>query len=236
MQDHENPSPSPPTRTPWNKGKLIGAKPPLSPKHLWSIRTKLQMEGRTRDSALFNLAIDSKLRGCDVVAIRVACDSGTSAAPHTPRSQPAAASRGGANARTGGAGAFQRSISTSAVSALVPCASGEVPMSSVSTLGLPWPSGAPASSAGSNQAPVAITTTPGITPASIAAPARQAFDLFVRCDGSAGGGLKIQGGSDAVRQVLSSWHARTDGNSQVRFHGQSRRYLLVVRLSAFDPT
>jgi integrase len=58
-------------RTPWNKGKLIGAKPPLWPKHVWSIRTKLQIEGRVRDLALFNLAIDSKLRGCDVVALRV---------------------------------------------------------------------------------------------------------------------------------------------------------------------
>ena len=58
-------------RTPWNKGKLIGAKPPLRPSHVWSIRTKLQMMGRKRDLALFNLAIDSKLRGCDVVAVRV---------------------------------------------------------------------------------------------------------------------------------------------------------------------
>ena len=60
-----------PQRVPWNKGRLTGAKPPLSPKHLWSIRTKLQIEDRTRDLAMFNLAIDSKLRGCDVVAIRV---------------------------------------------------------------------------------------------------------------------------------------------------------------------
>ena len=58
-------------RVPWNKGKATGAKPPLRPKHVWSIRTKLQIEGRTRDLAMFNLAIDSKLRGCDVVAIRV---------------------------------------------------------------------------------------------------------------------------------------------------------------------
>ena len=58
-------------KTPWNKGKLIGAKPPLRPSHVWSIRTKLQMQGKTRDLALFNLAIDSKLRGCDVVAVRV---------------------------------------------------------------------------------------------------------------------------------------------------------------------
>lgn len=54
-------------RVPWNKGKIVGAKPPLRPKHVWSIRTKLQVEGRARDLALFNLAIDSKLRGCDVV-------------------------------------------------------------------------------------------------------------------------------------------------------------------------
>ncbi len=60
-----------PKRVRWNKGKLTGAKPPLRPKHVWSIRTKLQIEGRTRDLAMFNLAIDSKLRGCDVVAIRV---------------------------------------------------------------------------------------------------------------------------------------------------------------------
>ena len=53
------------------KGKLTGAKPPLRPKHVWSIRTKLQIEGSIRDLAMFNLAIDSKLRGCDVVAIRV---------------------------------------------------------------------------------------------------------------------------------------------------------------------
>jgi len=58
-------------RTPWNKGKIVGAKPPLRPKHVWSIRTKLQVEGRMRDLALFNLAIDSKLRGCDVVSLKV---------------------------------------------------------------------------------------------------------------------------------------------------------------------
>jgi integrase len=58
-------------RVPWNKGRLTGAKPPLRPKHVWAIRTKLQMEQQTRDLALFNLAIDSKLRGCDVVAVQV---------------------------------------------------------------------------------------------------------------------------------------------------------------------
>ena len=58
-------------RTPWNKGKLVGAKPPLRPKHVWAIRTRLLIEGRIRDLAMFNLAIDSKLRGCDVVALKV---------------------------------------------------------------------------------------------------------------------------------------------------------------------
>jgi integrase len=70
MQE-ENSVLSPPKRAPWNKGKLIGAKPPLLARHVWSIRTKLQIEKRTRDLAMFNLAIDSKLRGCDVVALRV---------------------------------------------------------------------------------------------------------------------------------------------------------------------
>ena len=60
-----------PQRQSWNKGKLIGPKPPLQPKHVWAIRTRLQIAGRTRDLALFNLAIDSKLRGCDVVSLRV---------------------------------------------------------------------------------------------------------------------------------------------------------------------
>ena len=70
MSDNANCSP-PNKRTPWNKGKLIGARPPLRPKHVWSIRTRLMLEGRIRDLALFNLALDSKLRGCDVVAVRV---------------------------------------------------------------------------------------------------------------------------------------------------------------------
>jgi hypothetical protein len=55
-----------PQREPWNKGKLIGQKPPLRAKHVWSIRARLQIEGRTRDLAIFNLAIDSKLRGCEL--------------------------------------------------------------------------------------------------------------------------------------------------------------------------
>jgi integrase len=71
MQDEVIATSTPQKRVPWNKGRLTGAKPPLRPKHVWAIRTKLQIEGRVRDLAMFNLAIDSKLRGCDVVAIRV---------------------------------------------------------------------------------------------------------------------------------------------------------------------
>lgn len=58
-------------REPWNKGKLTGTKPPLLPKHVWAIRTQLHMRGKKRDLALFNLAIDSKLRGCDLVRLRM---------------------------------------------------------------------------------------------------------------------------------------------------------------------
>jgi integrase len=71
MHVYENPVAATHERFPWNKGKLTGAKPPFRPKHVWSSRTKLQLEGRIRDLAMFNLAIDSKLRGCDVVALRV---------------------------------------------------------------------------------------------------------------------------------------------------------------------
>ena len=67
MQSAEKPV----RRPPWNKGKIVGAKPPLRPSHVWSIRTKLQIEDRKRDLALFNPAIDSKLRACDLVAVRV---------------------------------------------------------------------------------------------------------------------------------------------------------------------
>ncbi len=71
MQSISEAAPQGARRDPWNKGKPTGAKPPLRPKHVWSIRTKLQVEGRARDLAMFNLAIDSKLRGCDVVNLAV---------------------------------------------------------------------------------------------------------------------------------------------------------------------
>ena len=80
MQDQVNAAPAP-KRVPWNKGKLTGAKPPLRPKHVWSIRTKLQIEGRARDLALFNLAVDSKLH------------VGAMSSPSGSRTSPPAATR-----------------------------------------------------------------------------------------------------------------------------------------------
>lgn len=59
------------TTKPWNWGKLIGPKPPLKAKEIWSIWVRLQVAHRIRDLALFNLALDSKLRACDLVALRV---------------------------------------------------------------------------------------------------------------------------------------------------------------------
>lgn len=56
---------------PWNKGRVTGQKPPLKPREVWAIRVRLQISNRVRDLALFNLAIDSKLRGCDLVHLRV---------------------------------------------------------------------------------------------------------------------------------------------------------------------
>jgi integrase len=53
------------------QGQIDRREAAATPKHVWSIRTKLQVEGRARDLAMFNLAIDSKLRGCDVVALKV---------------------------------------------------------------------------------------------------------------------------------------------------------------------
>ena len=72
MDDHDPTSSDTATSRPaWNKGKIIGPRPPLRSGHVWSICAKLQLERRLRDLALFNLAIDSKLRGCDLVALRV---------------------------------------------------------------------------------------------------------------------------------------------------------------------
>ena len=56
---------------PWNKGKLIGQKPPLKLKEIWALRIRLQLSTKIRELAMFNLALDSKLRGCDLVRLRV---------------------------------------------------------------------------------------------------------------------------------------------------------------------
>ncbi len=61
----------PQQRTPWNKGKLVGQKSPLRLKEIWAIRIRLQIAKRVRDLALFNLAIDSKLRSCDLLKLKV---------------------------------------------------------------------------------------------------------------------------------------------------------------------
>jgi site-specific recombinase XerC len=58
-------------REPWNKGKIVGQKAPFKLKDVWALRVRLQMESRVRELALFNLCIDSKLRGCDLVALKV---------------------------------------------------------------------------------------------------------------------------------------------------------------------
>lgn len=67
-QENQDPIAHP---VPWNKGKLIGQKLPLKLKETWAIRIRLQMAKHSRELALFNLAIDSKLRGCDLVKLRV---------------------------------------------------------------------------------------------------------------------------------------------------------------------
>jgi len=59
------------TQVPWNKGKLVGQKPPLKLPEIWAIRIHLQIDTRHRDLAMFNLAIDSKLRACDLLNLRV---------------------------------------------------------------------------------------------------------------------------------------------------------------------
>ena len=60
-----------PHRAAWNKGKLVGQKTPLKLKEIWAIRIRLQLTEKVRDLALFNLAIDSKLRGCDLLSLKV---------------------------------------------------------------------------------------------------------------------------------------------------------------------
>ena len=68
---HSRYDPATQSRRAWNAGKMVGTKQPLTQKQIWAIRFFLEREGRLRDRALFDLAIDSKLRGCDLVKIRI---------------------------------------------------------------------------------------------------------------------------------------------------------------------
>ena len=72
-------------REPWNKGRIVGQKVPFKPKDIWALRVRLQMEGRVRELALFNLGIDSKLRGCDLVSLKLRdfCHAGSNDPPPT---------------------------------------------------------------------------------------------------------------------------------------------------------
>jgi hypothetical protein len=63
--------PKNPPREPWNKGKLVGPKPPFKLREIWAIRVRLDLEHRIRELAMFNLAIESKLRGCDLVRLKI---------------------------------------------------------------------------------------------------------------------------------------------------------------------
>ena len=56
---------------PWNQDRIIGQKRPLQISHIWGIRIRLELEQKVRDLALFNLGLDSKLRGCDLVKLKV---------------------------------------------------------------------------------------------------------------------------------------------------------------------
>lgn len=70
-------------KRPWNKGKLIRQKPPLTPQQVWAIRVRLQLANHLRDLALFNLALDSKLSRCDLVALKVSdIQTGDEIRPH----------------------------------------------------------------------------------------------------------------------------------------------------------
>lgn len=72
MMGHSQYDPAAQVRPPWNAGKTVGTKRPLTQKQIWAVRFFLDREGRLRDRALFDLAIDSKLRGCDLVKIKIA--------------------------------------------------------------------------------------------------------------------------------------------------------------------
>ena len=112
---------------PWNKGKLLGQKPSPKLKEIWAIRIRLQLDHRNRDLALFNLAIDSKLRACDLVGLRVHdVVQGSRAAPRAigmqKKTQRAGAIRDHrANAGRGGRADCRGTSETGAVSVSEPC-------------------------------------------------------------------------------------------------------------------
>jgi site-specific recombinase XerD len=70
-QDMETINSATSTRVPWNKGKLVGQKAPFKLREIWTVRVRLQMASQCRELALFNLAIDSKVRACDLIQLRV---------------------------------------------------------------------------------------------------------------------------------------------------------------------
>jgi hypothetical protein len=69
--EHSDHDPAAKGRRPWNAGRMVGAKRALNPQQVWAIRFWLDQKGRLRDRAMFDFAIDSKLRGCDVVKVKI---------------------------------------------------------------------------------------------------------------------------------------------------------------------
>ena len=80
-------------REPWNKGKIVGQKAPFKLKDIWALRVRLQMENRVRELALFNLGIDSKLRACDLVALKVCGSMSDGIGPQSSGDQARLASK-----------------------------------------------------------------------------------------------------------------------------------------------
>jgi len=128
MNESNPPSSPRPRRPAWNKGKMPGPKPPLRPGHVWAIRAKLQLEKRTRDLAMFNLAIDSKLRGCDFL--------GPSSGPRKvlPVMFPSGRARLVTNPSANGSAMAPTTIGTVAVVRLAANAAGVPPATITSTL------------------------------------------------------------------------------------------------------
>jgi len=93
-------------RKPWNAGRMTGAKAPLKPRHIWAIRQHLKSVGSIRDLAMFNIALDAKLRGCDLVKLRLA-DHSSALDDHPAKDRAPRAFRDH-RGRAGSAGAMAR--------------------------------------------------------------------------------------------------------------------------------